>query len=188
MDASLFGRGAGEGLGVHICTGPVAIKGAELGDILEVRILDVKPRPSGNSKFPGKSSEATRPPGGDFTTKISSKSPSHAKSSPSTRSIRRARPTFCASLGVTATRRSARPKVRSACRGSHKLLFGERRPDAFRRANGNGTHFALSWSHEEVVAWKRACLTAGSDVVCMRRQRVHYRQRRRQRRHQQQRI
>jgi len=55
MDASLFGRGAGEGMGVHICTGPVAIKGAELGDILEVRILDVKPRPSGNSKFPGKS-------------------------------------------------------------------------------------------------------------------------------------
>src|SRR6266571_825948 len=25
VDASLFGRGAGEGLGVHICTGPVAI-------------------------------------------------------------------------------------------------------------------------------------------------------------------
>ncbi|MEO8627734.1 MAG: acetamidase/formamidase family protein, partial [Betaproteobacteria bacterium] len=55
MDASLFGRGAGEGLGVHICTGPVAVKGAEPGDVLEVRILDVKPRPSGNPKFPGKS-------------------------------------------------------------------------------------------------------------------------------------
>src|SRR5882724_10416315 len=27
MDASLFGRGAGEGLGVHICTGPVAVAG-----------------------------------------------------------------------------------------------------------------------------------------------------------------
>ena len=27
MDASLFGRGAGEGLGVHICTGPVAVQG-----------------------------------------------------------------------------------------------------------------------------------------------------------------
>jgi acetamidase/formamidase len=54
MDASLFGRGAGEGLGVHICTGPVAVKGAEPGDILEVRILDVQPRPSGNPKFPGK--------------------------------------------------------------------------------------------------------------------------------------
>jgi acetamidase/formamidase len=54
MDASLFGRGAGEGLGVHICTGPVAIKGAEPGDILEVRILDVQPRPSKNPKYPGK--------------------------------------------------------------------------------------------------------------------------------------
>jgi len=54
MNASLFGRGAGEGLGVHICTGPVAVKGAEPGDILEVRILDVKPRPSANPKFPGK--------------------------------------------------------------------------------------------------------------------------------------
>ncbi len=55
MDASLFGRGAGEGLGVHICTGPVSIKGAQPGDVLEVRILDVKPRPSGNPQFPGKS-------------------------------------------------------------------------------------------------------------------------------------
>jgi acetamidase/formamidase len=55
MDAKLFGRGAGEGLGVHICTGPVAVKGAKPGDVLEVRILDVKPRPSGNPKFAGKS-------------------------------------------------------------------------------------------------------------------------------------
>lgn len=55
MDAKLFGRGAGEGLGVHICTGPVAVKGAKPGDVLEVRILDVKPRPCGNPKFPGKS-------------------------------------------------------------------------------------------------------------------------------------
>jgi acetamidase/formamidase len=54
MDASLFGRGAGEGLGVHICTGPVAVKGAEPGDVLEVRILDVRPRPSANPKFAGK--------------------------------------------------------------------------------------------------------------------------------------
>src|SRR5882672_10171289 len=54
VDATLFGRGAGEGLGVHICTGPVAVKGAEPGDILEVRILDVKPRPSANPKYPGK--------------------------------------------------------------------------------------------------------------------------------------
>ena len=49
---TLFGRGAGEGLGVHVCTGPVAVRGAAPGDILEVRILDVKPRTS--SKYPGK--------------------------------------------------------------------------------------------------------------------------------------
>ncbi len=55
MNASIHGRGAGEGFGVHICTGPVAVKGAEPGDILEVRILDVKPRPSANAKFKGKS-------------------------------------------------------------------------------------------------------------------------------------
>ena len=55
MDASIHGRGAGEGFGVHICTGPVAVKGAEPGDILEVRILDVKPRPCANPKYKGKS-------------------------------------------------------------------------------------------------------------------------------------
>jgi acetamidase/formamidase len=54
-DASLFHRGSGEGLGVHVCTGPIAVKGAAPGDILEVRILDVKPRPSSNPKFPGRS-------------------------------------------------------------------------------------------------------------------------------------
>jgi len=53
MDASLFGRGAGEGLGVHICTGPVAVAGAEEGDVLEVRILDVRPRPSASPEFKG---------------------------------------------------------------------------------------------------------------------------------------
>lgn len=55
MDASLFGRGAGEGLGVHICTGPVYVKGAEEGDVLEVRIVDVAPRPSANPTYKGKS-------------------------------------------------------------------------------------------------------------------------------------
>jgi acetamidase/formamidase len=55
MDASIHGRGAGEGFGVHICTGPVAVKGAAPGDILEVRIIDVRPRPSQNPKYPGKS-------------------------------------------------------------------------------------------------------------------------------------
>ena len=47
MDASVFGRGAGEGFGAHICTGPVAVKGrSQPGDVLEVRILDIVPRPS----------------------------------------------------------------------------------------------------------------------------------------------
>ncbi len=55
MQPTLFGRGAGEGLGVHICTGPVAVRGAEPGDILEVRIVDVKPRPCANPQYRGKS-------------------------------------------------------------------------------------------------------------------------------------
>ena len=54
MKPTLFGRGAGEGLGVHICTGPVFVRDAEPGDILEVRILDVKPRPSANPAYAGK--------------------------------------------------------------------------------------------------------------------------------------
>ena len=44
MDASVFGRGAGEGFGVHICTGPIAVKDAQPGDVIEVRILDIVPR------------------------------------------------------------------------------------------------------------------------------------------------
>lgn len=54
MDASVMGRGAGEGFGVHILTGPVYVCGAEPGDVLEVRILDLKPRPSENPEFGGK--------------------------------------------------------------------------------------------------------------------------------------
>ncbi len=54
MDASIFGRGAGEGFGVHICTGPIAIKNAQPGDVLEVRILDIVPRPSRNPLFAGR--------------------------------------------------------------------------------------------------------------------------------------
>ncbi|GJD53210.1 hypothetical protein OPKNFCMD_5982 [Methylobacterium crusticola] len=50
MDAPI---GAGGGLGVHVCTGPVAVRGAEAGDVLEVRILDVAPRPSANPRFKG---------------------------------------------------------------------------------------------------------------------------------------
>lgn len=55
MDASVFGRGAGEGFGVQLCTGPVAVAGAEPGDVLEVRILDVRHRPSANPRFTGRS-------------------------------------------------------------------------------------------------------------------------------------
>ncbi len=46
--------GNGGGLGAHICTGPVYIEGAEPGDVLEVRILDVAQRPSFNPEFAGK--------------------------------------------------------------------------------------------------------------------------------------
>ena len=43
VDGKLLGRGSGEGFGVHICTGPVYIRGAEPGDILEGRLIS---RPS----------------------------------------------------------------------------------------------------------------------------------------------
>lgn len=54
-DASVCERGAGEGLGVHICTGPVSVREAEPGDILEVRIVDVRLRPCANAMHSGKS-------------------------------------------------------------------------------------------------------------------------------------
>ena len=54
VDGKLLGRGSGEGFGVHICTGPVYVRGAEPGDILEVRIIDVKPRPCANPAYAGK--------------------------------------------------------------------------------------------------------------------------------------
>jgi acetamidase/formamidase/AraC-like DNA-binding protein len=54
VDATVYGRGAGEGFGVHICTGPVAIRGAEPGDVVEVRILDVRPRPCANANYHGR--------------------------------------------------------------------------------------------------------------------------------------
>ncbi len=54
MKPTIYGRGAGEGMGVHICTGPVFVRGAEPGDILEVRILDTKPRPCANPDYAGK--------------------------------------------------------------------------------------------------------------------------------------
>jgi acetamidase/formamidase len=49
-----FTRGSGEGLGVHLLTGPVAIEDSEPGDILEVRVLDARPRPSCNACYLGK--------------------------------------------------------------------------------------------------------------------------------------
>lgn len=54
LDASIYGRGAGEGFGVHICTGPVAIRGAQPGDVLEVRILDIEPRRSRHPDHAGR--------------------------------------------------------------------------------------------------------------------------------------
>jgi acetamidase/formamidase len=54
LDASIHGRGAGEGFGVHICTGPVFVRDAEPGDILEVRIVDIGLRGSRNPAFAGR--------------------------------------------------------------------------------------------------------------------------------------
>jgi acetamidase/formamidase len=54
LDASIHGRGTGEGFGVHICTGPIEVRGAEPGDVLEVRILDVRLRGCANPAFPGR--------------------------------------------------------------------------------------------------------------------------------------
>jgi acetamidase/formamidase/AraC-like DNA-binding protein len=54
LDASIFGRGAGEGFGVHICTGPISVKDAELGDAIEVRIDDMAPRPSRSAGYEGR--------------------------------------------------------------------------------------------------------------------------------------
>ena len=53
-DASIYGRGSGEGFGVHICTGPIHVEGAEPGDIVEIRIVDVLPRLSANARFAGR--------------------------------------------------------------------------------------------------------------------------------------
>jgi acetamidase/formamidase len=54
VDASIHGRGAGEGFGVHILTGPIHVCGAAPGDVLEVEILDMAPRPSANPEHAGK--------------------------------------------------------------------------------------------------------------------------------------
>lgn len=54
FDASALGRGPGEGFGVHICTGPIAIEEARPGDVVEVRFLDIATRPSRNPRFAGR--------------------------------------------------------------------------------------------------------------------------------------
>ncbi len=54
LDGSALGRGAGEGFGVHICTGPIAIARAKPGDVVEVKILEITPRPSQNGRFLGR--------------------------------------------------------------------------------------------------------------------------------------
>ena len=53
-DASIYGRGSGEGFGVHICTGPIFVKEAQPGDVLEVRILDLAPRLAASAKYEGR--------------------------------------------------------------------------------------------------------------------------------------
>ncbi|HET6607313.1 MAG TPA: acetamidase/formamidase family protein [Rhodopila sp.] len=55
LDASIYGRGAGEGFGVHILTGPIAVEGARPRDVLEVEILEITPRPSRAPGYEGKS-------------------------------------------------------------------------------------------------------------------------------------
>ncbi|PJE26396.1 Acetamidase/formamidase [Pseudooceanicola antarcticus] len=54
-DPSVYKIGSGDGKGVHILTGPVYVRGAEPGDVLEVRILDCAPRPCANPEFTGRS-------------------------------------------------------------------------------------------------------------------------------------
>ncbi len=55
MDASIYGRGAGEGFGVHILTGPILVEDALPGDVLAVEICDIAPRPSRAPAFVGQS-------------------------------------------------------------------------------------------------------------------------------------
>lgn len=49
-----FRLGAGEGMGVHLLTGPIAVEDAEPGDVLEVRIRDIQPRPCCNAPHAGR--------------------------------------------------------------------------------------------------------------------------------------
>jgi acetamidase/formamidase len=55
LDASIYGRGAGEGFGVHVMTGPIMIEQAMPGDIVEVEMLEIAPRPGRGAGFEGRS-------------------------------------------------------------------------------------------------------------------------------------
>jgi acetamidase/formamidase len=69
-DASIHGRGAGEGLGVHVCTGPIFVRDAEPGDLLEVRIVDVRHAAAAIPRSQAEPSAAMRRHGGASTTTI----------------------------------------------------------------------------------------------------------------------
>jgi acetamidase/formamidase len=53
-DPEVYENGSGQGFGVHILTGPIYVNGAEPGDVLEVKILEVDPRPSANPDYEGR--------------------------------------------------------------------------------------------------------------------------------------
>lgn len=53
-DPEVYENGSGQGFGVHILTGPIYICGAEPGDVVEVEILEVMPRPSANPEYAGR--------------------------------------------------------------------------------------------------------------------------------------
>ena len=52
-------RGAsGGGDGVHVLTGPIAVDGAEPGDVLKVEIMDLRPRANPDGKTYGSNANA----------------------------------------------------------------------------------------------------------------------------------
>jgi acetamidase/formamidase len=53
LDASI-GAGGGGAEGAHICTGPIYVREAAPGDVLEVHILDMYPRPCANPAYKNK--------------------------------------------------------------------------------------------------------------------------------------
>ena len=55
VDSSVCGRDSGDGFGVHVCTGPIYVRDARPGDVLEIRIIDIAPRMSGNPLYECKS-------------------------------------------------------------------------------------------------------------------------------------